>query len=128
MNTDEIVALSRERIAELVRNRSNLPDPVPAHERRRAPRWPFPGTVEIYPAGGDGTVRYFGSCRNLSETGLGMRCEQYLEPESRVEIAIHLPEASLCGKAIVRYCMETPQGYMTGLEFDYSPATSHSPF
>lgn len=118
MDTSEFVKLTRDAIKELIRARTEaLPQP-PNHERRRAPRWPFPAMVEIYMAGDD-SGRWFATCHNMSETGLGMSCEQYFEPETRLEIAIHLPEATFCGHGIVRYAMKTPRGQMTGVEFDF---------
>jgi hypothetical protein len=120
MKADEIVKLSHRSIFELLKGRQEPESSeAPGRERRRKPRWPFPGTVEIHVSGC--AEPCFGSLRNLSETGLGMSCDRYFELESRVEIALHLPEASFCGQAIVRYCMETPRGYMTGIEFDFAP-------
>lgn len=125
MKADEIVTLTREGIASLLRSRTGMaPDQSPGHEKRRSPRWPFPGTVEITPPEGHADTPFFGAVRNLSETGLGMQCDRYFDINTRLEVAVHLPEASFCGHAYVRYCMETPQGYMTGLEFDFSPPGS----
>lgn len=117
MQTDEIFKLTRESIHELLHSRLPLPDASVQGERRHSPRWPFPGTVEIYL---DENTECLGTCRNLNETGFGMSCDRYFEPESRVKFAVHLPEASFCGAGVVRYCMHTPRGYMTGIEFDFS--------
>jgi hypothetical protein len=75
--------------------------------------------IEIYVAGED-RGRWFATCTNLAETGLGMISEQYFAPETRLELAIHLPEATFCGNGIVRYVMKTPRGQMVGVEFDFS--------
>jgi PilZ domain len=118
MNTDEIIQLTRESIRDLVYSRQAEVDSLPGHTRRRTPRWPFPGTVGIHPT--DGTNgQWFATCRDISETGLGMCGEHYFYPDTIVEIAIHLPEATLYGRAVVRYCQQTPSGYMTGVEFTF---------
>jgi hypothetical protein len=114
MNTEEIVKLTPEAIGEVLRSRRE----GSACERRRSSRWPFPGTVEIHATDEDGPC--FGSCRDISESGLGMRCDHYFEPESRISLSIHLPEATLYGEAVVRYCMQTPLGFMTGVEFVFT--------
>jgi hypothetical protein len=115
MHTDEIVKLTHEVIADVIRRRHGDAEPFPGHERRRSPRWPFPGTVEVHVERSADPV--FGTCCNLSETGLGMCAEKFLEVDSIVELAVHVPEVSFYGKGIVRYCSQTPRGYMTGVEF-----------
>jgi hypothetical protein len=120
MPTDEIVRLTPEAIREVVEERRKRDagfKPFAGREKRAAPRWPFPSTAEIAPADGDTTVRWFATCHDLSESGLGMTCDRYFEPETALEVGIHLPEATLYGRAVVRYCMETPRGFMTGVEF-----------
>jgi hypothetical protein len=118
MNTDEIIQLTKESIRDLVRARQGLGEPFAGHDRRRAPRWPFPGTVELHATDGT-TGQWFATCRDISETGLGMCGEHYFYPETIVEIAIHVPEATLFGRAVVRYCQQTPSGFMTGIEFTF---------
>ncbi|MCP4247004.1 MAG: PilZ domain-containing protein, partial [bacterium] len=61
--------------------------------------------------------QWFGTCRDVSESGLGMAGEQYFEPGTKLQVAFHLPEASFYGHAIVRYCQEIRGRYMTGLAF-----------
>ena len=118
MNTDEIAELTEQSVRDLIRVRTEGSEPFPGHERRRAARWPFPGTVEIQSADGE-PGQWFATCRNISETGLGMACDRGFDQNSLLEIAIHLPEATLYGRAIVRYCQGTPAGFMTGIEFLY---------
>src|SRR5262249_14927464 len=117
MNTDEIVKLTQQTVQDLIRSRLQGVEACPGHEGRKSPRWPFPGTVEIQSVDGS-PGQWFGPCRNISETGLGMSCDQAFEQESVLEIAIHLPEATLYGNGIVRYSQQTPAGFMTGIEFD----------
>lgn len=113
MQTEEIVKLTRQAVRDLLTSRQPLP-PDKHHERRRSPRWPFPATVEIQL---DDNTQTFGTCQNLNESGLGMSCDEYLEPETRLRFSVHLPEVSFYGVAVVRYCMKTPRGYMVGFEF-----------
>ena len=119
MNTDELVQLTRGAIHDLLRSRCEEHAQFGPQERRHNARWPFPGTIEIHPAGAPAHEQSFGTCRNLSETGMGMSCERFFEPEAILEIAVHLPEATLVGHAVVRYCMKTPRGFMTGIEFQF---------
>ncbi len=116
MRTDEIVKLSRDVINSLIDKRFQ-PDRFKGHEKRRAERWPFPGTVEIRPDGGDGIERWYGTCINLSESGLGFTCDDRIDPGSKLEVSFHYPEKSVYGRGIVRYCMESPDGHLIGLEF-----------
>lgn len=119
MKMDEIVKLTREAICDLLQRRQEGAEAFDGSERRTAPRWPFPGTVELRPDGGDGTVQWFGVCRDVSEGGLGMTCDQAFEPGTRLEIAFHLPEASFYGLASVRHCTEIPDGCIVGLQFEF---------
>ena len=109
MNTNEIIQLTRESIRDLIRLRQGASHGFPGREHRRAPRWPFPGTVELH-ATDCTTGQWFATCGDISETGLGMCGEHYFCPEMIVDIAIHLPEATLYGRAIVRHCQKTGPG------------------
>jgi hypothetical protein len=120
MPTDEIVQLTPQSITEVIEERKRRDaktKPFFGREQRRQPRWPFPSTAELAPVEGDTTIRWFATCHDLSQSGLGMTCDRYFEPNTHLEIGIHLPEATLFGQAVVRYCMETPRGFMTGVEF-----------
>ena len=123
MKTDEIVKLTREGIAELLSSRAAPEDECPGHERRKSPRWPFPGAVELRPVGANDDELCFGSCRDLSQNGVGLICDDPFETGTPLDIALHLPEASFCGKATVRYCAqiegENEEEYVMGLEFDF---------
>lgn len=119
MRTDEILKLSRPAIVELLRARMSRAgvEPYDGPERRKSPRWPFPGQVELRPLDDDHAPSVFCDCRDLSETGLGMRGEQAFEIGTVVELSMHLPEATFYGQAIVRYCMRMHHGHMIGVEF-----------
>lgn len=120
MKTDEIVKLSREVLVDLIEHRlatGKLEHAYGGPERRQTPRWPFPGQVEVRQVDGDNGLPEFFDCRDLNETGMGMCGDSYFAVGTILELSIHLPEKTLYGQAIVRYCMHTPRGYMLGVEF-----------
>lgn len=120
MQTQEIVKLTQKRIADIVKARQEsgkLSDELPHVERRKHPRWPFKGAVELWPEGVDGRSLTHATCLNLSETGMGLSCDEHLNPGQPMEVAIHLPEMTLCGRAVVRYCAEIRGQFMVGMEF-----------
>ena len=85
------------------------------------PRWPFPGTVELWIPEGDGTERYeLATSLNLSLVGVGIRCDESLESGVELAIAIHEPEVSFHGRAVVRHCTEMESDFLVGLEFLFS--------
>jgi hypothetical protein len=123
MQTDEIVKLTRKRITALCKSRQEAAaakgeeEHVDGPEKRRHPRWPFHGAVEIWPDGGDGRQVTHGSCLNMSESGIGISCDEALSPNTIMEVAVHLPELTFCGRATVRYCAKVRRQFMVGLEF-----------
>ena len=123
MISSEIVKLTRANIARLLRSHESPEGGFLGHERRRSLRWPFPGTVELRPVGGREDDVSFGSCRDVSATGVGITAEGYFEPGTCLEISMHLPEASFYGQATVRYCEEIEAAeddpYAMGLEFQF---------
>jgi hypothetical protein len=66
-------------------------------------------------------VLAFGTCRDLSATGVGVTCDRRYPPGTLMDIALHLPEASLYGRAVVRFCRELDEDlddeYIMGFEF-----------
>ena len=116
---DEIVKLTRRGIRELLEGRYAHSESYGGSERRHLPRWPFPGPVEIWPVDGDGRTRWLGTSRDISESGMGMSCDTHFDPGTCLEIALHLPEATFCGKGLVRYCAESRHGFMIGVEFEF---------
>jgi len=123
MLASDIVRLTRRRIAELLAGRKPLEGSYRHQERRRTPRWPFPGAVELRPTNGERNEIHFGTCRDFSASGVGVTCEHPFEPGTPLEISIHLPEASLWGRAIVCHCREVnSEGldqFFVGLEFEF---------
>ncbi len=119
MQTEEIVKLTRKRVSALIKARQESAGttPFPGPERRQYPRWPFKGAIELWPQGGDGRQVWHGTCLNLSDTGVGLSCEVHFDPGTVLELAIHLPEMTLCGQGTVRYCARVRDQFMVGLEF-----------
>jgi len=121
MRTEEIVRLTRKRVLAILKARQDaatLPDDNPeGHERRHYPRWPFKGAVEIWPDGAANNKAIHATCLNLSETGMGLSCDEHLTPGTVMEIALHQPEMTLCGRATVRYCAQIRDQFMVGMEF-----------
>lgn len=117
MKVSEIVPISQQALQRLFRMRGLAADPS-GLGRRRAPRWPFPGAVEIWvPAADGGEEHRFGTCENISMGGAGVRCDDAYERGTELQVAVHQPELSLHGRAVVRHCTRLRSDYYVGLEF-----------
>lgn len=118
MTVGQVPRLTRDAIAEIVRQLPDAPPPpVGDDEHRRHPRWPSHGTIELRPMFSRQTESVTGAVRNISEGGLGMSSSHYFEPDSIVEIVVQLPHAVFSTKACVRYCKKVRDEHMTGLAF-----------
>jgi hypothetical protein len=119
VNTEEIVKLSRRAVVDLIESRlaSGKLEPFAGHERRKSPRWPFPGQVEVRLADDDHSPPSFFDCRDLSETGMGMCGEHAYEVGTIIDMSLHVPEVTFYGRAVVRYSMRMRHGQMMGVEF-----------
>lgn len=124
METTEICRLTREAIERLLAERiASRPQDRRKGWRnaphRRAPRWPFPGTVELWiPDGAGRQWHSLATSINLSESGIGLRHDDSLKPGTELEIAIHEPEVSFHGRAVVRHCSPAPdETHIIGLQF-----------
>ncbi len=117
MKTDEIMRLSRKGVKTVLSARQGASEPALRQERRRRPRWPFPGTIELCFPGERAPVPCFGTCHDLSEEGVGFTCDDAFDPGTVLDIALHLPEASFYGQGTVRHRVRTPRGYLTGMAF-----------
>ena len=118
MDATEIKPLTEETVARILADQETQIPSVGANGRRRAPRWPFPGTVEMWLPDETGVEQLaLATCLNLSRHGLGMLSEEPLTIGLEFALAVHQPEASLHGRAIVRHCTETEAGYYVGVEF-----------
>lgn len=118
MDVSEICPLTQAAVAKLLNSRvAHRDDEVDAC-RRRAVRWSFPGTVELWIPGPGGEEYELATSINLSTTGVGLRLDHYVAPGTEVGIAMHEPEVSFHGRAVVRHCSEVDDGYfLAGLQF-----------
>ena len=118
MDATEISALSEEAIARLVAGQSKGLAKPAENGKRQTPRWPFPGTVELWVPDESGVEQHnLATCLNISLHGLGMLFDDELPIGLEFGLAIHQPEASLHGRAAVRHCTETEAGYYIGVQF-----------
>jgi hypothetical protein len=118
VDADEIVPLTAEAIKELLDTRRGIQDGTQGRGKRRGPRWAFPGAVEIWLPDGQGGERYLlGVCHNLTEVGIGVRCDEAVEIGATLAIAIHQPERSFHGRGLVRHCTPRGKGHLVGFEF-----------
>jgi hypothetical protein len=120
MDADEIYPLSRDAIRNLLQARQSDETDSGPLGKRRLPRWPFPGTIELWlPTPGGREEHMLGTLRDLSETGVGMRGDVEVKTGQVLSIAVHQPEASFHGQATVRHCTAHGTGYYVGLEFKF---------
>ena len=120
MDTSEFVKLTRKTVADLLEH--SHPDSADEEplRRRREPRWPFPGTVELWVPEPDGTERQiFATSINVSLNGLAIRCDEGIALGTSLPIAVHLPQATYLGHAVARHISETPSDFLIGLQFTF---------
>lgn len=118
MDVSEISPLTQAAVAQLLNSRMAKHGEDVDVCRRRAVRWSFPGTVELWVPGPDGEEYELATSVNLSTTGVGLRLDHAIPPGTRLGIAIHEPEVSFHGRAVVRHCTEVEDGHhLAGLEF-----------
>ena len=114
----EIRPLRREALEELLNGRQALAAAAGLKTRRAAPRWLFSWPVELWIPDGNGRETYtLATCSNLSTGGVGVICDDALAVGCEVPVAIHQPEMSFHGRAVVRHCRKAEEGYHAGLEF-----------
>ena len=118
MDAMEIYRLTEEAIDRLVSQQEQDSLAPTAECRRQSKRWPFPGTVEMWLPDENGVEQIaLGSCVNLSRDGLAMLYEEALPLGLKMAMAVHQPEASLHGHAVVRHCSAKDDGFYIGIEF-----------
>lgn len=123
MDAEKIVKLTPDAIGELLASRQVESTPKQARGNRSEDRWPFPGTVEVWlPENCYGERHVLATLHNLSANGLAMRARRPAPSGVRIEIAIHLPQLSCHGAAIVRHCTRAAVGYLIGVEFMFGAA------
>jgi len=121
MEVDEIQPLTREGLERLLSDRRTRPRKGPVHGRRQSARWSFPSTVELWVQKDEhGEEHMLAVSVNLSETGVGIQMDEPLEKGMEVGIAVHEPEMTFHGRAIVRHCTPTGSGpFLVGLQFQF---------
>lgn len=120
MDAERIVRLSPEAIRELLDSRKIDAQSKHPPGKRHVERWPFPGTVEVWlPDECYGERHLLATLHNLSAGGLAMRTRRPIPTSTRLSLALHQPELSCYGHAIVRHCTRAPVGYLVGVEFFY---------
>ena len=118
MDAVEICPLSEEAVAKLLASRQTDQRAGSTNGRRQGPRWPFPGTVELWIPDENGVEQHtLATSVNLSLHGVGVKTEQELPEGLEVAIAIHEPEMSFHGRAVVRHCTAIDDGYYIGMQF-----------
>ncbi len=118
MDAMEIYRLTEKAIDRLLSEQEQNSHAPNAACRRKAKRWPFPGTVEMWLPDENGAEQIaLGSCVNLSREGLAMLYEVALPIGLEIAMAVHQPEASLHGRAVVRHCSTKDDGFYIGVEF-----------
>ncbi len=118
METAEICPIARDAPESLLTERKAEGTDANTNGRRKVARWPFPGTVELWiPDAGGVDQHTLATSLDVSLHGVGIRCDEPLTPGLKLKIAIHEPEVSLHGMALVRHCTEIEEDYLIGLEF-----------
>jgi len=118
MDTTEIFQLTEEAVNRLLAERASGTSMPFAKCRRKTQRWPFPGTVELWLANDKGVEEIeLGTCVNMSHNGLGMLLDRELPIGLKLPMAVHQPESSLQGHAVVCHCTEIDAGYYVGVKF-----------
>ncbi len=119
MDADEIVALSPDVVMALLEANATkaVAKDVP-RENRRAERWPFAGTVEVWlPEECYGDRHVLATLHNLSRDGLAMRTRRPIPAGIKISFALHQPMLSCYGHAHTRHCTQASVGYLIGVEF-----------
>ncbi len=118
MDITEISPLTEEAVARLLADRARAPSGPVTNGKRRTPRWPFPGTVQLWIPDENGVDQHhLATCMNLSLHGLGMMSDVGLPVGLEFTLAIHQPETSFQGRAVIRHCTAVDDRYFIGVQF-----------
>jgi hypothetical protein len=121
VDAERIIKLSVTAVSELLESQNIHVLPKQPPGLRRAPRWPFPGTVEVWlPDHCYGERHMLATMHNLSLHGLAMRTRLPISSDTQISLAIHEPALSCYGRAVVRHCTRAAVGYLVGVEFIFS--------
>ena len=120
MNTAEFCLLTEAAVAKLLADRNPKEPGTKGKDRRKMTRWPFPGAVELWIPDEHGIEHHaLATSLNLSLGGVGIRCDEPLSPGLELAIAVHEPEVSFHGRAVVCHCTDMQGDYLIGLQFLY---------
>lgn len=120
METDRIVRATPVIIQDLLDKRRVHAHAKHALGQRSTERWPFPGTIEVWlPQDAYGERHMLCTLHNLSGNGLALRARRPIATGARISFALHQPEMSCFGAAIVRHCTRATSGYLIGIEFSF---------
>ena len=118
MKTVDVLPLTEKGVSKLLRSREAARPGKGPTGKRRSPRWPFPGVVELWLPNEEGVLEHsLATSINLSLHGIGIRCDEPLEPGVEVELAFHEPEVSFHGRAVVRHITQLESDCIVGLQF-----------
>ena len=118
MDAERIVKLSSDAIEDVLRSRAVASIGKFESDKRRRDRWPFAGTVEVWlPDDCYGERHLLATLHNLSPGGLAMRTRRPIDSDTKISLALHQPDLSCYGHAMVRHCTRAPIGYLIGVEF-----------
>ncbi len=122
MDAENIVKMTPTVVEELLA--ANGVETIPKEfegNERRAERWPFPGTVEVWlPEQCYGDRHMLATLHNLSREGLALRSRRPIDVGVKISLALHQPAISCYGAGYVRHCTPAAVGYLVGLEFDFA--------
>lgn len=108
---------ARQDIQQIAQSEGKPKPPHAGPERRRHPRWSISGSCEIsLPSVGSSEI-WMAELRDISESGLGVTCSHYFDPETVVELLVHTGGTSFAAEANVRYCHRVRGEFNIGLEF-----------
>jgi hypothetical protein len=120
MDAERIVKMDPDVVRELLDSQNVKAEAKRGAGKRLVERWPFPGTVEVWlPEDCYGERHVLATLHNLSAHGLAMRTRRPVPTGTRVALAVHQPELSCYGHALVRHCTQAAVGYLVGVEFFY---------
>ena len=125
MDATEIFRLTEDAVERLLTERAGADQSSFDSCRRKTPRWPFPGTVELWIPDEAGVEQIeLGTCINLGHKGLGMLLDMELPVGMELALAVHQPELSLQGRVVVKHCTEIDDGCYIGVQFLFEDADS----
>lgn len=119
IETAEVTVLTEDALRKLLADRQGVSATGPKKCRRKAVRWPFPGTVQLW-VNDDafGERLLLATSLNLSVQGIAVRCDEEVEVGTELTLAVHEPEISFQGRAVVRHCAQNDDEiYCIGLAF-----------